>query len=68
MLKKVSDEIANCYRRAAECREKADAATNVDTKRDYSALEHSWLFLARSYELSERLSDFTNETNCKKNK
>ena len=31
------------------------------------ALESSWLFLASSYELSERLSAFTNEADLKKN-
>ncbi len=61
MLKKVADEVAECYRRAAECREKADASTDEDMKRDYLALEQSWLFLAGSYQLSERLSAFTGE-------
>jgi hypothetical protein len=54
MLDRVADEIAECHRRAAECREKADATSDPDIKRDFLALERSWLFLARSYELSKR--------------
>jgi len=53
MLNKVADEIAECYRRAAECREKADAASAPEAKRDFLELERSWLFLARSYELGD---------------
>jgi hypothetical protein len=61
MLNKVKQEIAECHRHAAECREKAEQAADPDMKRDLLALERSWLFLASSYELSERLSDFTDE-------
>jgi hypothetical protein len=61
MLDKVTEEIAACHRHAAECREKAERASDPEMKRDLLALERSWLFLASSYELSERPSDFTNE-------
>jgi hypothetical protein len=66
MLNKLTEEIAECHRRAAECREKAEQTDNPDMKRDLLALERSWLFLASSYELSERLSDFTDEAERKK--
>jgi hypothetical protein len=66
MLDKVNDEIAECHRHAAECREKAEQATDPDMKRDLLALERSWLFLASSYELSGRLSDFTDEAERRK--
>ena len=65
MLSKVAEEIAECYRRAAECREQAEAAAEPDAKRDFLALERSWLFLARSYELSERLTTFSEEARKK---
>jgi hypothetical protein len=67
MLKKVADEIADCYRHAANCREKADKTSDPEMQRDLLALERSWLFLASSYELSERLSDFTKEADRRKN-
>jgi hypothetical protein len=66
VLNKIKDEIAECHRHAAECREKAEQATDPDMKRDLVALERSWLFLASSYELSERLSDFTDEAERRK--
>jgi hypothetical protein len=66
MLKKVTDEIADCHRHAAECREKAEKTTDPEMKRDLLALERSWLFLASSYEFSERLSDFTDEADRRK--
>src|SRR4051794_6310921 len=62
MLNKVKQDIADCHRHAAECREKAEQTSDADMKRDLMALERSWLFLASSYELSERLSDFSDET------
>jgi hypothetical protein len=55
MLHKLSDEIRECYRHATEARLKADAATHLPTKEDFLDLERRWLFLAHSYEFSERL-------------
>jgi len=66
MLSKTNEEIAECHRHAAECREKAEQAPDPDMKRDLLALERSWLFLASSYELSERLSYFTDEADRRK--
>jgi hypothetical protein len=66
MLKKVTDEVADCHRHAAHCREKADKTSDPEMKRDLLALERSWLFLASSYQLSERLSDFTDEAGRRK--
>ena len=61
MLKRISDEITECHRHAADCREKAEKTSDPEIKGDFLTLERSWLFLASSYELSERLSDFTDE-------
>jgi hypothetical protein len=61
MLNKVAEEVAVCHRHAAECREKAEQTGDPELKRDFLALERSWLFLASSYALSERLCDVTDE-------
>ena len=61
MLKKVADEIVECYEHASTCRERAEAAADPETKRDFLELERSWLFLARSLEFTERLDAFANE-------
>ena len=66
MLNKIAEEIAACHRHAAECREKAERTDDPDMQRDLLALERSWLFLASSYELSERLPDFTGEAERRK--
>ena len=66
MLNKVKEEIAECHRLAAACREKAEQTTDPEMKRDLLALESSWLFLASSYDLSERLPDFTDEAQRRK--
>jgi hypothetical protein len=66
MLNKVEEEVAECHRHAAECREKAEQASDPDLKRDLLALERSWHFLASSYELSDRLSDFSDEADRRK--
>ena len=44
------DAIEDCYRRAAEARRIADAATDPDTKSDFLELERRWLFVAYGYE------------------
>ena len=60
MLQRLSSEIRECYRHAAEARQKAEATTHLPTKAEYEDVERRWLSLARSYEFSEQLARFTN--------
>jgi hypothetical protein len=59
MLQKLTEEIAECYRHASHCRERAKRAPDPLTQRDFLDMEWRWLSLARSYEFAERLSRFT---------
>ena len=59
MLQNLSKEIRGCHRRAEECRRLAKADLTESAKADCFAMERRWLSLAHSYELAERLSDFT---------
>jgi hypothetical protein len=59
MLNAVSNEIRACYEHADFCARKAAAEANSQIRQDYLDLEQRGLSLARSYELSERLSDFS---------
>jgi hypothetical protein len=61
MLQKMSEQITYCYHRASECRSKAVDAITEATSQEFHELERRWLMLARSYELSERITDFTCE-------
>jgi hypothetical protein len=61
MLENVSEQIRECYDHAEECARKAAAQTNPALKQDFLDMERRWLSLARSYELSDRLGDFSNE-------
>jgi hypothetical protein len=61
MLGKVQDQIAYCHQRAGECRAKAADGYDEVAKQDLLDLERRWLMLARSYELSDRFTDYTNE-------
>ena len=61
MLPKLTEDIAECYRRAHESREQADCTPDPSLKQDFLDLERRWLSLARSYEFSEQLSNFTAE-------
>ena len=61
MLKSLSEEIRECYRHAENCARKAAAQADPKIKDDFLQLEQRWLFLARSYELIERLTDFSDE-------
>jgi hypothetical protein len=58
-LQKLTEEIAECYRHARECRELAKQAADPAIKRDFLDQEQRWLSLAWSYELAEWVSNFT---------
>ena len=60
VLHKVSENVAYCYARASECRAKAADALNQAARQEYLDMDHRWLYLARSYELTDRIVDFTN--------
>jgi hypothetical protein len=62
MLKSLSAEIRECYRHAEDCAHKAVAQTDPKLRADFLDLELRWLFLARSYEFTDRLSVFSDET------
>jgi hypothetical protein len=56
-----SEQIRECYRHVEDCARKAAAQTDPKLKADFLELELRWLFLARSYEFTERLTDFSDE-------
>jgi hypothetical protein len=62
MLNNVSEQIRECLRHAEDCARKAAAQTDPKLKEDFLDMERRWLFLARSYELTERVIDFSAET------
>jgi hypothetical protein len=47
--------IQECYRKAANAKRKAEAATAPSIREDFLGLERRWLLLAQSWELSQRL-------------
>jgi hypothetical protein len=59
MLQSVSEQLRECYEHAEYCARRAAAQTDLRTKQDYLDLERHWLTPARSFEFSERLSDFS---------
>jgi len=61
MLLSLSEESRECRRYAKDCAQKAAAQTDTKLKQDFLTLEQSWLSLARSYELTDRLRDFSTE-------
>jgi hypothetical protein len=58
MPQNLSRHIRECYRRADECRRSAETARTEPAKANFLETEGRWLALARSYEVSERLSAF----------
>jgi hypothetical protein len=52
MLDNLSRQIRECLRHAEDCARKA-STSNAELRDDYLILERRWLFLARSYELTE---------------
>ena len=59
MLQNLSKDIRECYRRAEECRHKAQTASTELMKANFLQMEQRWLSLARSYEVTESVSNFT---------
>lgn len=62
MLESLSEQIRECFAHAEDCARKAAAQTDPRLKQDFLDMERRWLTLAKSYELSRRLDDFSNET------
>jgi hypothetical protein len=62
MLNNLSEQIRECLRHAEDCARKAAAQTDPKLKEDFLDMERRWLFLARSYEVTEQLTDFSAET------
>jgi hypothetical protein len=61
MLLDLSEQVAHCYKRAAECKERVDGSADATYKEFYAEREQAWLKLARSFELSERIGLVLNE-------
>jgi hypothetical protein len=62
MLNNLSEQIRECLRHAEDCARLAAAQTCPQLKDDFLDMERRWMFLARSYEFTERVSDFSTET------
>jgi hypothetical protein len=65
MLESLGEQIRDCYAHAEDCARKAAAQTDPQLKQDFSDMERRWLTLAKSYELSQRLGDFSKEADRK---
>jgi hemerythrin-like domain-containing protein len=57
VLRNLSEEIRECLQHAEDCARKAAAQSCPNLKQDFLDLEQRWLYLARSYEFTERLTD-----------
>jgi hypothetical protein len=59
MLQDLGDQIRECLRHADYCAQKARDAESPTLRDDFLDMERRWLKLARSYELVERIGDFS---------
>ena len=62
VLDNLSEQIRQCLQHAEECGRRAAVQNDAKLKQDFWVLERRWLSLARSYEFTQRLGDFSNET------
>src|SRR5215475_9041318 len=53
MLSNLSEDVAECYRHAAECQELARLVTNERDRQFFLASEKDWLLLAQTHQLAE---------------
>jgi hypothetical protein len=56
MLVKLSQRVADCLQRAAECRKRAESASDPDFRRSFLAIERRWIALANSFDFEDRLA------------
>ena len=63
VLNNLSEQIRECLQHAEDCALKAAAQSDPNLKDDFLTTAQRWLFLARSYEFTERLDDFSDEAN-----
>jgi hypothetical protein len=59
MLQNLSDQVRECLRRAEDCARKAASESDPTARQHYRDNETGWLKLARSYELTEQLTAFS---------
>ena len=52
----LNQQIRECLDHAEDCARKAKTAGNAELRDDYLTLERRWLFLARSYELTDQVA------------
>lgn len=62
MLNNLSEQVRQCHMHAEHCAQQAGVQTDLKLKDDFLEMDQRWLILARSYEFTERLADFSNET------
>jgi hypothetical protein len=68
MLEKLSDNIRECYQHAEDCQRRAAMEADPILRQDYLDMALRWRTLAHSYEFTERLADFTDESDRKRAK
>ena len=62
----LTGRILACYGRAAAAKRKAEGARDQASRADFLKMENGWLALARSYEASDRLTDFIGDAKVRK--
>jgi hypothetical protein len=53
---RLSEDISECYRNAEACARRASTESDPELRTDFLDMERRWLSLARSYELTEQLT------------
>ena len=61
MLQRTAKLVADCYQRAAESAQGARNAQNASDREFYLDMERRWMFLANSYEFTDRVTSMSNE-------
>jgi len=62
MLNNLSEQIRKCLQQAEDCGRQAAAQTDLQLRQDFFGYVAALVFLARSYEFTDRLTDFSDET------
>jgi hypothetical protein len=59
MLVSLSDQVRECLGHAEDCARQAASQSDPRLRQDFLEMEARWLKLARIYELTEQLTDFS---------
>jgi hypothetical protein len=66
MLRRTNPKVSDCLHKAQAAHERAEGSSDPEYRDACARIEQSWLQLAASYELTERIEDFLSSQSARR--